>query len=527
MMKNIILFILIGVIVACAQTVPLTGGIKDINSPRIDTLKSFPKNGSINFNGQEIKLYFDEYIKLKNPKELITITPTQTNPPTYKSKNKKLSIKLNDTLAPNTTYTISFNGAVTDYNEGNDSVFQYVFSTGDYIDSLSVKGQLNNAFLNTPSQNFIVGLYDVSDSISLPDPSLLKPNYFSQSNKKGEFEINYIKNGTYYVYVFKDINKSLTYDKFSEEIGFISESITIDSNINLNINLNTILTFLEIDSSHRMKSSKLEYPGKYTLVFENKLDSFSILNNSKFQEEKTGEKDSLIYWLNNSYNNSIPLIVQHNNKVDSLKLLMKNTPKKGADFKIKHSVNLLNKKLLPNDTLTITYNVPIISFDNKLIKGFDKDSNDINLNVSIANVTSLKVNNSNLVFLKIDSGAITFNYDLINTDSVEIAFDKLDSTYYGTLNLKSNFENGIIQILDLNGKILHSVYVSNDQKSVLIKTLLPGKYNLRYIKDINEDQIWTTGDLINMVQPESVYYYTETFKIRSNWDFELEWLINE
>ena len=54
--------------------------------------------------------------------------------------SKFITIKINDTLQPNTTYSFNFGQSIADNNEGNPfNQFKYVFSTGDHIDSLSHK----------------------------------------------------------------------------------------------------------------------------------------------------------------------------------------------------------------------------------------------------------------------------------------------------------------------------------------------------------------------------------------------------
>ena len=59
------------------------------------------------------------------------------------SASKYIEIKLLDSLKPNTTYSFNFGQSITDYNEGNPySQFKYVFSTGNYVDSLKVTVKL-------------------------------------------------------------------------------------------------------------------------------------------------------------------------------------------------------------------------------------------------------------------------------------------------------------------------------------------------------------------------------------------------
>ena len=64
--KGILIVAIIGLIsaVSCAKRGSITGGAKDTLAPVLAA--SFPKNFSVNTKTNEIKLVFDEYVKLKN-----------------------------------------------------------------------------------------------------------------------------------------------------------------------------------------------------------------------------------------------------------------------------------------------------------------------------------------------------------------------------------------------------------------------------------------------------------------------------
>ena len=210
-------------LLSCAQTSPLTGGPKDQYAPAIDSAKTSPYNGQINFADDKVIMKFNEYIKLNNPNDNILIIPQMNEKPTIMAKNKRLVITFNEPLQDNTTYTITFNNAIQDITESNDSVFQYVFSTGNYIDSLQIVGNVRDAFTNQLQKEMLVALYPKSldanfDSI----PLKFKPTYLCQTNAGGKFELNYLKDGVYYVFTFKDKNKNLLYDS-GEPIAFMEE----------------------------------------------------------------------------------------------------------------------------------------------------------------------------------------------------------------------------------------------------------------------------------------------------------------
>ena len=136
----------------CAKISSPTGGPKDKEPPVI--VKSEPLNGSKNFTGKKIVITFDEYITLDNINEKFMVSPPMKNKPVIMVRGKNVVITYDEELRDSTTYTFYFQDAVRDLNEGNPiNNYQFVFSTGPIIDSLSVTGNIFKAFdLNPPEK---------------------------------------------------------------------------------------------------------------------------------------------------------------------------------------------------------------------------------------------------------------------------------------------------------------------------------------------------------------------------------------
>ena len=195
----------------------MSGGIKDINPPVV--LSCNPENYSTNFKSQKIEILFDEFIVLKNVNQELIISPPLPKKPEVRIKNKTITIDLKNELRENTTYTLNFGKAIADNNEGNPLTnYEFVFSTGDFLDSLSVQGTLVNAFNLVPSKEpFIIGLYDQAED-SVPMKNI--PVYVGKTDEKGHFMINNIKADTFKVFGLKDLNNNLRFDLPNEEIAF-------------------------------------------------------------------------------------------------------------------------------------------------------------------------------------------------------------------------------------------------------------------------------------------------------------------
>jgi hypothetical protein len=210
----------------CANIVPPTGGPRDTIPPEL--IRSNPANMTTNFTRSEIHVEFDEFIELRNINQQFIMTPPQRRRPDFRARGRSLFIDLKDELIPNTTYTLNFGNAIVDLNEGNAlSNFEFVFSTGDVIDSLSYSGIVLNAFDNQPVEGAIVMLYnDLNDSV----PYRQMPLYANRTDKDGRFRLNNLRGDTFRVFVLTDANNNYLYDRPADElIAFRDEFIMPDS----------------------------------------------------------------------------------------------------------------------------------------------------------------------------------------------------------------------------------------------------------------------------------------------------------
>ena len=162
----VVLIFLMAVLMDCARRGRPEGGPKDEDAPILVNAK--PLQFTTNFTAKEIKIYFDEYIKLKDLQKQLIISPPLKYQPIIKplgTPSKYISIKILDTLKENTTYTINFGQSVVDNTEENVlNNFKYVFSTGDIIDSLSVSGVIKDSFEKEADKNVTIMLYEINDT---------------------------------------------------------------------------------------------------------------------------------------------------------------------------------------------------------------------------------------------------------------------------------------------------------------------------------------------------------------------------
>lgn len=213
----------------CAQIGMPMGGPKDTLPPVL--LSSVPENKSTNFKSNRITLTFDEYVQLDNPTQNVLISPLPKKQPFIDFKLKTVTVKLYDTLMPNKTYSIQFGNAIRDLNENNPfKGFDYVFSTGTFIDSLTLNGTVLVAESGKADSTLTVMLYsDMGDSAVYKH----KPDYIARLNNKGDFAFRYLAAGEYQIFAIKDESGQYMYNNPEQLFGFADSPIVIKAGVPL------------------------------------------------------------------------------------------------------------------------------------------------------------------------------------------------------------------------------------------------------------------------------------------------------
>jgi len=210
----------------CAKIGSPDGGPRDMNPPVY--LSAKPENRSLNFSGDELEINFDEFLQLKDQNKEILISPPMGKKPVIRIREKSVRVTFNEDLHPQTTYTLNFGNALTDLNEGNVLPdFEFVFSTGTTIDSLSVMGSVIDAFTHKAESEtpMMVMLYEnLSDSA----PYTEIPKYYGRANKSGLFAVNNIHADTFRVIALLDENNNMLYDQGVEKIAFSDSMLIIN-----------------------------------------------------------------------------------------------------------------------------------------------------------------------------------------------------------------------------------------------------------------------------------------------------------
>ena len=206
----------IPLLTGCANIIPPTGGPRDSLPPVL--VSANPPMKTLHFDNKKIVLIFNEYLDMKDVRNNMTINPVPKVSPLITSHLRTLTIELKDTLKPNTTYSLNFGNAITDINENNIlKNFTYIFSTGNYLDSIQLSGRVIIAYTGKPDSTLVVILHD-----RLYDSAVAKqrPRYVARLDSLGNYTFRYIKPGLYALYALKDESGTYEYTSNAQIFAF-------------------------------------------------------------------------------------------------------------------------------------------------------------------------------------------------------------------------------------------------------------------------------------------------------------------
>lgn len=516
-------------IISCAKRGSIGGGPKDETPPVF--VRSTPPNFSTSFSADEIRIYFDELVTIQDAQQVIVSPPMKIKPEVspigYPAKFIKIQFK--DTLLAETTYNINFGSSIVDNNEKNAiEFFQFVFSTGKVLDSLTFKGSVKDSFKQELADNIAVYLYELNETYT--DSTVFKdyPRYISNTLDSTIFEFKNIKAGKYKLIALQDKASNYTYEPKLDKIGFLSDTISIPQD-----SIAEISIFKETPEFKYVRAkqvSKNQFSIGYQGVLENpEITLLGVANDSLettfFKEPK---KDSLNLWVKPFFaQDSLVILAKSKSVTDTLVSRYKD------QYKDSLKLNVDSKTLRLKEDMVITANTPFGEINKELASFVDQDTLSVNFTQKFdafkneLNISFEKKEDSKYA-LKLLPGAIT---DFIGSTNDTIVFkvSTKPESEYGKLFLKLDQvdgENLIVQLIQ-NEKVKEEFLLEDGKRDVEFSSLNPGDYTVRIIFDENKNGVRDTGNYLMQLQPEKVYYYPKPITVRANWDVKQDILFNQ
>jgi hypothetical protein len=448
----------------CANIIPPQGGPRDSIPPVL--IKANPEDKTKNFTGKTINFTFDEFVELKETQTNLIVSPIPSNTPSVTNKLNTVTVRIKDTLQPNTTYSFNFGNAINDINESNVlKGFTYTFSTGSYIDSLELAGRVLLAETGKPDSTLIVMLHTSGE-----DSAVIKrkPRYITRLDSIGRFNFKNLPSDTFYLYALKDEGGSMRY--FNDKTLFAFYDIPVI------IRARNDSAVLYAWAGAGDKDDKSGLP-PLTIATTNRNRGATTDKRLKYGTSITGGKQDLLSNFTITFEQ--PLRLYDSSKIGFY-----------------------------SDT---TY-TPVIGYT------LEKDSTNKKLQLTY----NWKENTLYHLILNKDFADDSIGKKLLKTDTITFTSNKLSD--YGSVKLKFrnlDLARNPVLLFILNNTVVKSFPLSSADFSQPL--VLPGDYELSLLFDNNKNGKWDTGEFFDVHrQPEIVKPIGRRLLIKAAQEAEIE-----
>ncbi len=532
------------VLVSCARVGSPVGGKKDSIPPKMLSSNIDTTRVNVPRDIKELRIYFDEYITLKDiSKNLIISPPIQyTKIIPSSSGNKYLQIQWKDTLLANTTYNFNFGNSVVDLNESNAlPYFNFAFSTGEKIDDLYISGTIADALGNQKNsegkeKNLVVGLYQAKDSMNYRQ----KPYYITKADEDGYFELNYLTPGKYKIVGFDDENGNSIYDFGKESIAFQREDVNLEQNISgLKMKVypskkifkykemtpspgGLVMTF-EGNPANVIIKRVGEKPANYKVSHKSRSDSARIWFDATTENIGATVSENLRFsYDTGSKQDTVSIFYKKPAKDEMALTMVDSKPAIESDFKL--SSNYIINKIQPENW--------------KLVA--DSIAQTFTANINELDSTKLIIK-SNFVpgkkyQLTVPKNTVTSYYNKLG-ESIRFDFEITKPEDLGSFTahlINPPAHKFWIQLLDDKNEPTYQKYISN-QSEIKFVNLKPGSYKLRILVDNNDNGFWDSSDFSTETLAEDAYLFKKEgdkevmtkINVRQMWEINENWDLNK
>jgi len=511
---------------ACARQSSPSGGAKDEKPPIVT--EAHPGQESVNFSSDKIVLEFSEYVRLNNIQNELIVSPYLEEKPDVYLKGKKVVVKLSEALKKNTTYSFNFGNAIGDNTENNLAEnLTYVFSTGTFIDSLTISGKVIDATNGQAVKEAYVFLYE-----STQDSLIFKqqPDYLCKTNENGFFEFMHLPQKTFQLAALNNSNNNFIYDNEKEQLAFYSEFIYPEDSLRFS---NRLLLYQPVLS----KQWQIEIPkdtGLFKLFVQN-IDSpvLRVISDSTklYHYSYNYTQDSIEVFYSSSKSQAQFAFFDTDSLLDTIRIKQTKADSLPNTFKFQSWGTAKNQfNLLIDRPFQLASKYPIQVLDTSRFE-VKEDS------IKMKELTfSINPDNPRLIDIQ-GSWLAESTYQFVVKDSaVATIFDQtnlvdtllLSPTSYTQIELNltnaDSLNRYVAELYEGNNKFLMAQNL--DSLQTTFNKVLPGNYSIKVIEDLNGNGKWDTG-IYGYVQPEQIFITGETpFKVKQGLGHSISLNIN-
>ncbi|WP_339044089.1 Ig-like domain-containing protein [Cardinium endosymbiont of Tipula unca] len=544
---------------SCVTEQAPEGGPPDETPPKL--VCSFPENGALNFKGNKIRLTFNKEIKVEGIYTNLLIMPKldalkDKQPYSYTVNGKTLEIKFAIPLKEHTTYSMHFNNAVKDTHEGTKPTGAVLtFSTDSFIDAITAKGETKELLTNRPVGNVSVYLYS-----SERDPKEWQekggiPDYYTTTDKEGNFTMDHIRLGTYYIRATTGKSNKYEIDYEKDQYGFFKDPIHLND-----FQSAILIPLISADVRDFTLLRSAPQKGIYEVVFNKPIIKYQLIPLEAIGAKGKPQIHSLLsdksprtifiyntFGLLEGEQLEVKLIAEdayHTVLEKHLPIRFKEGKEDIEKTRLSHSV--LTRpfpSILPSFTEVITFNKPIQETNQDLIyfelaneKKIPLKEEALAWNSDKTKLTIKKVfkqeeiaalsraaqgekdydKTKKTVVLHMETGAC-IAFDKEKNKKIDIVYPFRNEEETGTIsgNIDTAVEHFIIELLNDKDVIVDTV---RNTKNYCFTMVPPGTYGIRILVLNEGEEVWSPGNIRKNIEPNPVIFYEKELAVVEKWD---------
>lgn len=516
-------------IAGCAQVREITGGEKDTQGPSL--VSATPPNGSIRFTGDRFVLRFDERVQVERPRNGLLVSPPMDPAPSIQVTGaREVEVRLRTTLTENTTYTFAIGEAVKDLTEGNRaSGLNYVLSTGDWLDSLTISGTVSHAFTGASQDQVLVMLLAEGDTA---DFTKGRPAFASRTDARGRFILDHLPGKRFHVVALRDLNGNYRYDLPAEDIAFAEGLTTPSTGSDSSIAPLRLRLFQESSALQRVREATVLDDRALRIVLARPAERMALVDLARtggrleWRQEWSAHRDTVLLWPSDT--TAVDLGRYQVSTEDGLLDTIRYRPLRPMPFNLSlKAIPSVDAQLLE---LRLQSSRPLAELDSSRIR-ITSDSLETPFQASleagdriVALRTRLEPNRRAEVVLQ--PKALRDIYGGSH-DTLRFALGGLEARSLGILRVTIQMEPPatsplILELLDAQGNTVRQVAVRQNEPMTW-ERLTPGNHTLRLIADTDGNGRWDPGHWATGTQPEMVWLHRDAINVRAAWDLGIVW----
>ncbi|MDP6685082.1 MAG: Ig-like domain-containing protein [Candidatus Marinimicrobia bacterium] len=527
---------------SCAAVKAPSGGPKDTTPPEL--IGSEPPQGTTEWKGGSIRLFFSEYMSETGLEKAFSISPKLKEEWKVELQGNVILIDIPGELEPNRTYILSMSRDLKDeHGVSLEKGSQIAFSTGNVIDSGEISGKLYDG------ENVSVHLWEWHENINRDSVYFSTPIYITDSGDDGKFSFQYLSAGRYCILgVGKEsAGKPMGPAVFRLGLPKTEALFLIDKDTiaNVNMRMKTLEPPLKITRTEFVDHQwgRLYFNGSVKeLPLENLVQiiqedtllyipeifvdpennkNLIFLVDSLIRNVKTEIKSQLTKIENEVILDSVRIKAKVPSNPDTSFLIIKNP---GKSIKIKPDKD-------GGPPVEIIFSRPVENYHPSFTFALTKNDTDT-VTVNLMWKSPMQINilpkmgwEENLSYSLTLESLDTLRYVTLEDSLHSIKINTRDRLGYGRLTGKiatQQLQHLAVEAISIENSADRYPTVVNSGSTFEINTLPSGKYTILFFQDADGSQNYSYGEVLPFKQAEWFYFYPDTIDIRANWDYEIK-----